>query len=107
MTPILAQFVIWPGRASAHRCGHPQLHCERARAETGPATGFLTAIQWVLMRLIREIESHPRPFRGLAGTSFSASLRKHSVAWRARAQKQGAPGRAPGFDSHAPSTHQW
>jgi hypothetical protein len=45
-SPILAQSVVWPGWASEHSCGRPQLHDERARTETGHAPGFL-------MRLIR------------------------------------------------------
>jgi hypothetical protein len=39
-SPILARFVVWPGRASAHRCRRPQIHSKRTRAETRRAQGF-------------------------------------------------------------------
>ncbi len=42
------------------------LHSVSARAETGSSPVFIAAIQWVLMRLIRESKSHPRLMRGLA-----------------------------------------
>jgi hypothetical protein len=50
-------------------------HCiASVRAEMGSAPSFLAAIRWVLMLLIGEIKSHPRPTCSLAWASICASL---------------------------------
>jgi hypothetical protein len=70
-SPILARCVVLSGRASAHSSERAalrtcMLHSVSARAEMESAPSFLAAIQWVLMRTIRESKSHPRSMRVLA-----------------------------------------